>query len=73
MKTTLARTLAVAMLTALPVFSFAHEGHGSENPLSPGHFLSNPEHAVPLAMSVVAAIGAYVVYRILKARQQKIK
>jgi hypothetical protein len=39
-----------------PVFALAHPGHGHESPLSPGHYLANPEHYIPLALTVGAAL-----------------
>lgn len=45
--------LAVAMV---PLMSEAHPGHGNENPLSPGHYVNNPGHAIPLALTIAAAI-----------------
>ncbi len=52
MKKILSLLLAVAALPAL-----AHPGHGTQNPLSPGHYIANPEHSIPLTL----AIGATVV------------
>lgn len=36
--------------------AFAHAGHGHENPLSPDHYVKNPEHAIPLTLAFVACI-----------------
>jgi hypothetical protein len=33
----------------------AHPGHGHENPLSPGHYTGNPEHALPLALTIAVS------------------
>lgn len=42
--------------SVIPVFALAHPGHGHESPLSPGHYLTNPEHYIPLALTVGAAL-----------------
>lgn len=39
-----------------PLAVLAHEGHGHENPLSPGHYLANPEHAIPLALALAVVV-----------------
>ena len=41
-----------------PATLLAHPGHGNENPLSPGHYLANPEHFLPLTFTVVAVFAA---------------
>lgn len=42
----------------------AHEGHGHESPLSPGHYVTNPEHALPLALTLVVALTfGWLLYR----------
>lgn len=42
----------------------AHEGHGHESPLSPGHYVTNPEHALPVALTLVVALAfGWLVYR----------
>ncbi len=56
-----------------PTFVLAHAGHGHENPLSPGHYVNNPEHSVQLLLIVVAAIAlAWLINRsIQKLTQEK--
>jgi hypothetical protein len=51
MKTFKSILLAIASFSPLAVF--AHAGHGHENPLSPGHYLGNPEHVIPLALTIL--------------------
>ena len=46
-----------------PATLLAHPGHGSENPLSPGHYLANQEHFLPFAFTVVAVFAAMFAYR----------
>lgn len=55
MKTILKKLIAIAFVL-LPVFVFAHPGHGNENPLSPGHYIANPEHYIPLALTLGATL-----------------
>ncbi len=43
------------LLAAATLGTVAHPGHGHENPLSPGHYTGNPEHALPLAFTVAVA------------------
>jgi hypothetical protein len=58
---------------AAPLLTLAHAGHGNENPLSPGHYIANPEHAVPLVLSFVIGIILFVrlVFRSRKRTQRK--
>lgn len=51
MKKIIALIMATAALPAL-----AHPGHGSQNPLSPGHYVSNPEHSIPITLAIAAAV-----------------
>ncbi|MBL7846027.1 MAG: hypothetical protein JNL40_01065 [Cyclobacteriaceae bacterium] len=51
MKKILSLLLAVS---TVPVF--AHPGHGTQNPLSPGHYIANPEHSIPLTLAIGAAV-----------------
>ncbi len=46
--------LLTAWAAASP--AFAHAGHGHDNPLSPGHYVNNPEHAIPLTLAFVVCI-----------------
>lgn len=51
MKKILSLLLAATTLPAL-----AHPGHGTQNPLSPGHYVSNPEHSIPLTLAIGAGV-----------------
>ena len=53
-----------------PLAVLAHEGHGHENPLSPGHYLSNPEHAIPLALAL-AVVVFFAGRKIFQSRTKK--
>jgi hypothetical protein len=64
------RSILLAAVALLPVVTFAHEGHGHEHPWSPGHFLANPEHSIPLAFAVVL-VATFVVRRYFIARQAR--
>ncbi len=63
MKKIITLVLASAALPAL-----AHPGHGSQNPLSPGHYVSNPEHSIPITLAVAAAV---VLITWLASRRQR--
>jgi len=47
--------LIACVMLAVPILSFGHPGHGHENPLSPGHYLGNPVHSIPIALTVAVA------------------
>jgi hypothetical protein len=51
MKKIITLVMAFAALPAL-----AHPGHGSQSPLSPGHYVSNPEHSIPITLAVAAVV-----------------
>ncbi|MFM8914332.1 MAG: hypothetical protein ACKOE6_15655 [Flammeovirgaceae bacterium] len=40
-----------------PSILWAHAGHGHDNPLSPGHYVTNPEHSVQLVLIVAASVA----------------
>ena len=51
----------IGLLLATVIFEpfriMAHAGHGHDNPLSPGHYITNPEHSVLLLLTVAASIA----------------
>ena len=49
--------LVAAGIFGAPLMTLAHPGHGHGNPLSPGHYVSNPEHSVLLLLTVVTSIA----------------
>jgi hypothetical protein len=50
----------------------AHPGHGHESPLSPGHYVVNPEHAIQLLLIMAASIAfAWLVSRKGSRAQEK--
>lgn len=65
--------LGVISLLLTPLAMFAHPGHGHENPLSPGHYLANPEHFIPLALTIGAVLIAALAYRayLIRSKQRK--
>jgi hypothetical protein len=65
--------LIVVAIIISPVALLAHPGHGHENPLSPGHYVANPEHFIPLALTVGAAALTVSAYRMYLNRQKQNK
>lgn len=59
MKRILNHPLAFA-LVMFPTLTHAHPGHGHGNPYSPGHYLGNPVHAWPLALTLAIAAIALI-------------
>lgn len=53
----IAKTLVILSAVFAPAFVWAHAGHGHDNPLSPGHYVTNPEHSVQLLLIIVASIA----------------
>lgn len=49
------------MLTAMPFFAIAHEGHGVLEGHTLGHYVFNPLHAIPVV--AVILVVAIVLYR----------
>lgn len=62
------KKIATLVLLAASVPAIAHPGHGSQNPLSPGHYVSNPEHSIPLTLAIGAAV--VVTFWLLSRRQR---
>lgn len=67
----LVRKSALILFSMMPVFSEAHPGHGHENPLSPGHYVANPEHFIPLALTVAVSLVLIVLYRAYVMKHNK--
>jgi len=63
-------TTGVILLLLAPVVLLAHPGHGHENPLSPGHYIANPEHFLPLALTIGAALMVVFAFRYLTQSKQ---
>ncbi len=59
-------SILLAASASLPLVTLAHEGHGHEHPWSPGHFLANPEHAIPLALAI-GLVTVFIVRRYFMA------
>jgi hypothetical protein len=67
------RIIAALMTAASPALVLAHEGHGSENPLGPYHYLVNAEHLIPLVLAIVTGVVLvnWLVYRLRKRTEKK--
>jgi len=65
----LIKILGTYAFVILPAITFTHPGHGHDNPLSPEHYLGNPVHAIPVALTVAAA-GFLIVWKIWKTRNE---
>lgn len=62
---------ALVLFSMMPVITWAHPGHGHENPLSPGHYVANPEHFIPLALTVVVSLVLIGLYRVYVMKHTK--
>lgn len=69
--TRVAISIICTLLPVAPITLIAHPGHGQENPLSPGHYVANPEHFLPLAITIGAALIAVVAYRYHVSKSNK--
>lgn len=58
----------LSALALLPMLTLAHEGHGHEHPWSPGHFLANPVHSVPLTLAI-GLVTVFFVRRYLSTKK----
>jgi len=63
----LTKTLYAIALMAMPMVGLAHPGHGHDNPLSPGHYLGNPQHTIPIALTIVVA-AVFIIWKIRRVR-----
>lgn len=59
------KKIAALLLLAASAPALAHPGHGTQNPLSPGHYVSNPEHSIPLTLAIGTAVvvAMWLMYR----------
>ena len=57
MKNLLHKIFGLAILMVMPGLLMAHPGHGHDNPLSPGHYIFNPEHALPVMLALVVSVA----------------
>lgn len=71
MKNLRSRFILIVALV-MPLVSIAHEGHGHEHPWSPGHFLANPEHSIPLTLSI-ALVTVFAVKRYFFTKKERKK
>jgi len=65
--------ISIICILLTPFALFAHAGHGHESPLSPGHYVANPEHFLPLALTIGVVLIAVLAYRsyLIRSRQNK--
>ena len=66
-------TIGVIFILLTPVVLLAHPGHGHESPLSPGHYVANPEHFLPLALMVGTVLMAVIIYRSIRSQLKQNK
>jgi putative copper export protein len=48
----------IALISMLPLFSYAHTGHGIMEGASMIHYLLSPMHAIPVSLGILA-VGIY--------------
>jgi hypothetical protein len=63
----------VILLLQLPAAALlAHPGHGTGNPLSPGHYIGNPEHSIPITLALAGGIVVvnWLLYKFLRKIQK---
>jgi len=63
---------ATPLILFAPILASAHPGHGTGNPLSPDHYVGNPEHSLPIALTVAAGI-VVAIWAYLKIFQKETK
>lgn len=70
---TIRKKLALIAFGGVPFFASAHPGHGHENPLSPGHYVVNPQHLIPLLLTVAISLIAILIYRayVIRSKEDK--
>ena len=66
------RISATLIMLAGVVALAAHPGHGRGNPLSPGHYAANPEHALPLALAVSLCV-VVMVWGLVQVNRYEVK
>lgn len=65
--------ISMVGLLLTPIALFAHPGHGHENRLSPGHYVANPEHFLPLALTIGVMLISAFTYRLYLIRSKQNK
>lgn len=55
--TMIKKTIFTFGASSAPSVVWAHAGHGYDNPLSPGHYVTNPEHYGQLVLIVAACVA----------------
>ncbi len=65
--------ISIFCILLTPFALLAHPGHGHQSPLSLGHYMANPEHFLPLALTIGVVLIAVLAYRsyIIRSRQNK--
>ena len=66
------KSIIAVLVFLAPLSVLAHPGHGHDNPLGPGHYVGNPEHALPLALTIgIAMFVAGFAVRRMAVKTQK--
>ena len=65
------RALLAAVCTFVPATAFAHPGHGHTDPDSLAHYVTEPVHAIPLALATAFVIIAVAGWRIRARRMRE--
>lgn len=52
----MSKIVVSAWIALLPLSVIAHAGHGHDNPLSPGHYVSNPQHSFPITLAIATVV-----------------
>lgn len=53
-------TLLAAVFASLPFFALAHEGHGHFHGYELAHYFTSQEHAVPIALALIAGLAFFL-------------
>lgn len=65
-----ATSLLAALVASSPIVAHAHPGHGTTDPDSWAHYLTEPVHVVTLVAALAAATGIGVAWR--RARKRRV-
>ncbi len=55
----ISKIVVSAWIALLPLTAIGHAGHGHDNPLSPGHYVNNPQHSFPITLAIATVVVVF--------------
>lgn len=60
----------MAAFAGLPLLALAHDGHGHFHGYQLAHYFTSSEHAIPIALALVAGVAFFIARRWAMAKKE---